>query len=678
MRKFIYSGGLKLAAVILLVGCIVLGALTVSGGLMAYFNEEPKVYDFERDFSQSWFVADLLSGPEREVNNAYSGLFYVYNDQYTPIEGTLDKSAVERNLRERFADYYYDDKINYYVQWNDLVLTNCDAKTPEDLTQDGYYSYIKRDSNGKIDRMSNIGYYKYNAYWIEDLYRYDNTSTVTVSCSIKEEVAREYQAIWQRQESIVLHTFVMAVVYAVAALLLLIYLLCVCGRDKDGNHKPMWLDKIWLEVQLSVMAGAGIGAIVLCLAVLQECVRGNFLQTLVYWVTGVAAALGSFLVVASLLSIVRNLKAGQLVDRSIILRTLRRILCYAGKLAKWTGRKGKAAYAAMRRLLSKKTGVLLITMLLVYTALIGFLGLCAEHSPECLVLGVIVFGAAAFVVAYRAKDLDEIKEGVSRVRNGNVAHQIGEIKCEDMKQLAQNINHIAQGLDESVSAKVKAERMKSELITNVSHDLKTPITSIMNYTQLLTQVEGLPEEAKDYVAVIEKKSQRLKRLTQDLFDISKAQSGNENVVFEKLNVALLISQALAEHDKEIQSAGLPFCVETPKELHILADGRKMSRVVSNLIHNILKYTMKNTRVFITASEKDGVVELEFKNISAYPLNFRPEEITQRFVRGDESRTEEGNGLGLAIAKSYTQICNGTFEIVVDGDMFKAILRFPAQ
>ena len=150
------------------------------------------------------------------------------------------------------------------------------------------------------------------------------------------------------------------------------------------------------------------------------------------------------------------------------------------------------------------------------------------------------------------------------------------------------------------------------------------------------------------------------------------------MVFEKLNVALLISQALAEHDKEIQSAGLPFCVETPKELHILADGRKMSRVVSNLIHNILKYTMKNTRVFITASEKDGVVELEFKNISAYPLNFRPEEITQRFVRGDESRTEEGNGLGLAIAKSYTQICNGTFEIVVDGDMFKAILRFPAQ
>ena len=177
------------------------------------------------------------------------------------------------------------------------------------------------------------------------------------------------------------------------------------------------------------------------------------------------------------------------------------------------------------------------------------------------------------------------------------------------------------------------------------------------------------------MAVIAKKSDRLNKLTQDLFDISKVQSGNDDVVLEKLDVSLLINQALGEHDSEIQNSGLPFCVDTPKELFISADGRKMSRVVSNLISNILKYTMKNTRVFITASEKDGMIVMEFKNISAYPLDFDVEEITQRFVRGDESRTAEGNGLGLAIAKSYTEICNGTFEIVVDGDMFKAILKF---
>ena len=244
-----------------------------------------------------------------------------------------------------------------------------------------------------------------------------------------------------------------------------------------------------------------------------------------------------------------------------------------------------------------------------------------------------------------------------------------------MKVLANNINDIAKGLDESVSAKVKAERLKTELITNVSHDLKTPITSIINYVELLSKIDGLPEEAKDYISVVAKKSERLKNLTQDLFDISKVQSGNEAVVLEKIDVSLLINQSLGENDNEIQKSGLSFCVNASKELYISADGRKMSRVISNLISNILKYTMKNTRVFITACERDSEVIIEFKNIASYPMNFDADEIVGRFVRGDESRTADGNGLGLAIAKSYTEICNGNFEVVIDGDMFKAILKF---
>ena len=147
------------------------------------------------------------------------------------------------------------------------------------------------------------------------------------------------------------------------------------------------------------------------------------------------------------------------------------------------------------------------------------------------------------------------------------------------------------------------------------------------------------------------------------------------MVLEKLDVELLIQQALAEQDNEIQASGLPFCVDAPKELYIAADGRKMSRVLHNLIGNILKYTMKNTRVFITAREQDETVIIELKNISAYPINFSAEEITQRFVRGDDARSTEGNGLGLAISKSYTEVCGGSFEVVTDGDLFKAILQF---
>ncbi len=217
--------------------------------------------------------------------------------------------------------------------------------------------------------------------------------------------------------------------------------------------------------------------------------------------------------------------------------------------------------------------------------------------------------------------------------------------------------------------------MKSELITNVSHDLKTPITSIISYAELLAKTEGLSEEAKDYVAVIAKKGERLKKLTQDLFDVSKAHSGNDEAVLERLDASLLIEQSLAEHEREIQSSGFVFCTQVQKELYILADGRKMSRVLGNLIDNVLKYTLKSTRVFITAAEKDGKVEIEFKNVSAFPLDFDAEEITGRFVRGDSSRTLEGNGLGLAIAKSYTELCGGIFEIELDGDMFKAKLIF---
>ena len=388
-----------------------------------------------------------------------------------------------------------------------------------------------------------------------------------------------------------------------------------------------------------------------------------------------SSALGSLIILTSILSIIRNIKTRRLIETSIILRIIRWVVRLIVKIVKWIWKITKAFWLTIFRLLSKKSGLIFITALLVYTALIGIFGVFLPSGPFWLILGILLFGFASFLIAYRAKDFDEIKKGVSEVRNGNVGYKIPELKCDDMKTLAGNINDIAIGLDESVAAKVKAERLKTELITNVSHDLKTPITSIISYTELLSKIEDLPEEAKDYVAVIAKKSDRLKRLTQDLFDISKVQSGNDDVVLEKLDVALLINQALGEHDNEIQSSGLPFCVEAPKELFISADGRKMSRVLSNLINNILKYAMKNTRVFITASEKDGMIEMEFKNISAYPLNFNVEEITQRFVRGDESRTAEGNGLGLAIAKSYTEICNGTFGIVVDGDMFKAILKF---
>ena len=680
MRNIVYSGALKLVAVLLFIVTVVSGVLVATNGIFYFDSQEDEIYAFEEDFSESWYIRSLLDTPESLIYGIYHDVYYEYDEWGHQIHKTdADSEELRLEFEKRITDVFEEpnnfEKINYYVLWNGLEFTNCGAENAEDITQGEYFSYFMRDDKGNFDRMSSADGDMVRVPLLEDMDRFGNKTTFTISCSIKEEVVKEYKAIWEKQESIVIDTIIKTFVCAIVALLLFIYLICVCGKNKDGEYKNMWIDNVWIEVHLAAIAGAALGAIALVIFVFEDYLYGNFPKNLIYLTLGTVAAIGSLVVITSLLSIIRNIKTHRLMETSIILRIIRWIVRLIVKIAKWIWKITKAFWLTIFRLLSKKTGVIFITALLVYTALIGLFGVFLPNGPFWLILGMLLFGFASFLIAYRAKDFDEIKKGVSEVRNGNVGYKIPELKCDDMRTVAENINDIAIGLDESVAAKVKAERLKTELITNVSHDLKTPITSIISYTELLSKIEDLPEEAKDYIAVIAKKSDRLKRLTQDLFDISKVQSGNDDVVLEKLDVALLINQALGEHDNEIQSSGLPFCVEAPKELFISADGRKMSRVLSNLINNILKYAMKNTRVFITASEKDGMIEMEFKNISAYPLNFNVEEITQRFVRGDESRTAEGNGLGLAIAKSYTEICNGTFDIVVDGDMFKAILKF---
>lgn len=684
MKKIVYSGVLKFLAVILFIASIVSGVLIVADGFKTYSDEEHEVYTFENDFSESSFVSYQLQRPENIIYSVYQSIYYEQHDYYQSGNRknflSDNRAKIAQRLTDEFSFITQDDKINYFVQWNDLIFKNCDAENAEELQQGEFFTCIERNKN-ETSRWGHTST-RFFPGLMEDLISYDNESTIVVSCSIKPAVVNEYRAIWEKQEGIVIDTFWRASICVLVALITLIYLLCVCGKNKDGEYKTMWIDNIWAEFHLAFIGGSGLLAIAAFIWVLEEYMFREIHNDFVYMIVGGSAGLASLIIITSLLSIIRSIKCRRLLETSLIVQIIKLILrilkwCFGiiGKVLKWIFRQIKAFFSAIARLLSRKAGVMLIGLLSLYTLIMYLFGIGTPFSPVWLILAILVFSFACYIVAVRANDLEKIKKGVSEVRNGNVAYKISECKSVDMKALSVNINDIAKGLDESVSAKVKAERLKTELITNVSHDLKTPITSIINYTELLSKMENLPEDAKDYVSVIAKKSDRLKRLTQDLFDISKVQSGNDDVVLEKLDVALLINQALGEHDSEIRESGLPFCVDAPKELYISADGRKMSRVVSNLISNILKYSMKNTRVFITASEKNGSVVMEFKNVSAYPLDFDVEEITQRFVRGDESRTTEGNGLGLAIAKSYTEICNGTFEIVADGDLFKAILKF---
>ena len=704
MKKIIYATATKAVAVILFIACITTGLLAVTQGITRMEGEDLYLYRFENSFYESDYMQSLLYAPQYAVISAYYDAYRVdyAGDTESPpelttrepesdnvgeekeveptVKPTPDKETMEAYIREALSHMYCADKILYFVEWNGTSFQSTDSTAADDLIREEFYVYIQRDQNGVI--TTNASHDDQVLDLIEDIARYDTTSTITVCAAIRADYVDFCRDLWMKQADIIDETVLTGGLFALGALLLLIYLVCVCGKNGRGEPGSLWVDYIWSELHLVAVGGTVLGAAALYIWLLEEHFYGYFPLKFLYPIAGVLAALTAAVCLTSLLSVIRNIKARRGIDASLILSILR--LIWRGLM--WVVKRIHARCVSIRRawvrLLSRKTGVLLVCSLFVYTALIGLCGIFAfdwrhELYPTGILMGIVLFLLASFAIAHRSSDLDEIKKGVREVRSGNVTYQITTVKGAELKPLADDVNGIAQGLDEAVSAKLKAERMKAELITNVSHDLKTPLTSIINYTELLSQVEGLPEEARDYVRIIAVKNERLKNLTQDLFAISKVQSGNEEVVWEKLNIALLLEQALAEHDNEIRASELPFCINVPKDLYISADGRKMSRVIGNLINNILKYTMKHTRVFITATEKNREILLEFKNISAYPMDFDADEIMGRFVRGDESRTTEGSGLGLAIVKSYTELCGGRFEIFLDGDMFKAVLTFPA-
>ena len=246
-----------------------------------------------------------------------------------------------------------------------------------------------------------------------------------------------------------------------------------------------------------------------------------------------------------------------------------------------------------------------------------------------------------------------------------------------MVNFAEDVSNMQSGLKQAVGRAVKGEKMKTELITNVSHDLKTPLTSIITYVDLLKREELDNERAQNYVAILDEKSRRLKQLIEDLVEASKASSGNLAVSKAKLDYKELMEQALGEFEERIEDSGVEFKFNAEDGVYIYADGSHMWRIAENLITNAIKYTMKNTRVFIDISknEKEGI--LVIKNVSSIPIDeVDVKSLTERFVRGDTSRTMEGSGLGLSITKSLTEIQGGKLDVSVDGDVFKVTVKMP--
>ena len=681
MKRFLYSPYTKAIAVILFVLSLALGALCAVDGIAELSKEETIVYRFENSFSESRYLQEILYDPELIVTNIY-GIFYRTDDQTEVPETqsgarTVDGKTFEESLTSAIQNLGNIDKIDYFISANGTVFTNCGAESAQDLMTADFYRYNARESDGTLHfeaSPSSSHYY----YHLEEIGFYDSNADVTVCAAINKDYAAECITLWERQSHIILNTIPFVLCFIVAALIFLFYLIIVTGKTKDGELKPQLIDNLWTEIHLAVVGIPIVATVALGIVSLEAFFYDQLPMSLMRTAVVSAVILCGLLVLMSLLSLTRKFKCHIFLETCLIFKVLRWTWNISKRFLTWCLTKTKSGRKVLREALGQKSGRMFIGLLLLYTALIGFFGVLTPFAGFPLLFGILLFLFAAFVLAHRAKDLDAIKSGVKEIRNGNLQYKITEPKSDDLKSLAEDINDITDGLDRSIGEKLKAERMKTELITNVSHDLKTPLTSIINYTTLLSDMKNMPEEAKDYITIIAKKSEGLKNLTRDLFDISKVQSGNETFEIEKLDAAQLIEQAMGEHNNEIQNSELNFCVKTEKDLCFFADGRKMSRVMGNLIENTLHYSMKNTRVFLEAYERNSEVVMEIKNISANPMNFDAEEITARFVRGDSSRTDGGNGLGLAIAKSYTEACGGTFQITIDGDLFKATITFPKK
>ena len=281
-------------------------------------------------------------------------------------------------------------------------------------------------------------------------------------------------------------------------------------------------------------------------------------------------------------------------------------------------------------------------------------------------------------VLYIAVSLRTLQKGGEKLARGDFSSPIDtKYLIGDFKRYGQELNDVQGGLEQAVQEQMKAEHLKTELITNVSHDIKTPLTSIVNYVDLLKKEDIPSPNAQEYIAVLDRQSHRLKKLTEDLVEASKASSGALNVELQPTDVNVLLSQIEGEYQERLAACHLTLVTQPPAPgTMIQADSRLLSRVMDNLVSNVCKYALENTRVYVTAAVRDGQAVISFKNVSRDELNISPDELMERFVRGDASRHSEGSGLGLSIARSLVQLQGGTFALSIDADLFRADIVFP--
>lgn len=562
--------------------------------------------------------------------------FWVYEESTNQYFTNLDIHLEEPGNKEYFPGKGESLGSYFYYNKNDIRLdTNIKGM------EDAFYDKLEKKNGG---RSSVIFVGMDTGFPYEDDYA---------------EAKEEYEQL-QPWASVALAA---AIICVFGCFLSFVYLSLAAGRSREDEAIHLnGFDRIKTEILMAGFVAIFVGTVL----IIGRMMYLKPVQDLVGYMI-MAGCMTFFLValfMAFYLSFVRRIK------KSVL---------WSGSLIYWIGKGiGKAVqnWKPSVKILAMFTGHVALTLLLAVTALAW----AFQRQVVLLIFILYLLLCAVEIVAFLREGVQRnmMIGGIKRIAGGDLEYKIDTCVLKgDNKAMGEAINKIGEGLYHAVDASMKNERLKADLITNVSHDIKTPLTSIINYVDLLKREHLENEKARNYISVLDAKSQRLKQLTEDLVEASKVSSGNITLQMERLNFVELVYQTAGEFNERFEARDLTAVTKLPKEpVIILADGRRIWRVIENLYNNVAKYAMEHTRVYVGMEVLEGTAFFSIKNISEQALNIDASELTERFIRGDVSRSTEGSGLGLSIAKNLTNLMGGTFDIYLDGDLFKVTVSFP--
>ncbi|MCL2512699.1 MAG: HAMP domain-containing histidine kinase [Oscillospiraceae bacterium] len=652
-----------------------------------YLNDLFSETHYEETRQYYWMFDGLVRNIDTVVNygseqNILAGNTVSQEDINLEIQMLYDNylERIHRTEVDHTSYYFYDYETEYYMEYSEPYYSS--GRPPWErfqAEQKDEIANIKavavqrhltdfRAAVSAIENNKNIKYYIYTdgeilstgdfneiaggkyAYACTSYANDQKTVVSQGAFAFDEKYIESQSSEFEAVKIYVTDCIIKCAVCAAVFLLALAYLVFAAGKkskDPHGIHH-VFIDKIYSEAIAALLVLSGFAVFYTGYALFDEWFYRKFTYALY--------GLSVLLAVSLLLVIARQVKSRALLKNTAVFILLRGICRF---LSRFIFKPVKKLYEAGSPMV--KTFVII--------AVLGLL----TAVPFAFVITL----PPALIFAYRQiMKYAAVKNGVKSIKSG-VYEKIEVKGSGEFALLAADINDISAGLGTEVERRLKSERLKTELIVNVSHDIKTPLTSIITYADLLKNEDVENEAARKYINVISSKAGRLKTLTDDLFDAAKASSGNIAVNFEDVDINALVTQGLGELDDKIKASSLDFKVSIPnKKLTARADGRLLWRVFENLLSNVFKYSLTGSRVYINVFGDERSVNIEVKNISAQELNIPEDEITERFKRGDSSRHSEGSGLGLDIAKSLMLCQNGELTIKIDGDLFKAALKIP--